>query len=204
MDETSIRARLAFKQKEIDLILTIDHIRDTAPDPATMLVAIADALVEQFQADLCMICLRERETGELELKAVSDHQQRFGQLRVTRALAERVLEAQLEIGVVVWQGERVKAALGLDQVWDGLQLAALPIVMREDEHLGALLLARSGRPFDAQDIALLKTAESQVDSAVVQGYASYDLQQRNKELGSLVVRGERITAGTKIRGKVQW
>jgi adenylate cyclase len=57
--------------------------------------------------------------------------------------------------------------------------------------LGALLLARSRSSFDQDDLVLLKTAESQIDSAVAQVHAYYELQQRNLELGT-IYRVDRI------------
>ncbi|HDQ70784.1 MAG TPA: GAF domain-containing protein [Chloroflexi bacterium] len=72
-----------------------------------------------------------------------------------------------------------------------LQLAGIPIIMGAEQRLGAVLLARARRPFGADEVELLKVAESQIDSAVVQGYAYYDLQQRNKELET-IYRVDRI------------
>jgi GAF domain-containing protein len=67
----SLRTQLHLKQKELRLTLSIDHIRDTASDPTTMLSAIVDTLADGFQADVCLICLLDRETGELALKAIN-------------------------------------------------------------------------------------------------------------------------------------
>jgi adenylate cyclase len=185
----TLRDELAQKRKELDLILAIDHIRDTIPDPPAMLSAIANTLAERFQAELCLLCLLDRETGVLELKAVNDRSAPLDQLEpvITRELAQRVVEAD---GVTVWEGSQVLSPSALAQLPDSLQLAAVPIIM-EDERLGALLLARSKVPFDSNDVELLKIAESQIDSAVIQGYAYYDLQQRNKELET-VYRTDRI------------
>jgi len=201
-DETpkAIRARLELKQKELDLIMAIDHIRDTLAEPSAMLAAIANVLADQFQADLCLLCLLDRETGEVELKAVNDRSERFGQLgaALTRELAERAVEAD---DVVLWEGSEVLPPpspptgggeeSALAHLPECLQLAAVPIILGAEERLGALLLARSRAPFGPNDSELLKTAESQVDSAVVQGYAYYDLQQRNKELET-IYRVDRI------------
>jgi len=185
-DETSeaLHFRLEQQQKELGLILAIDHIRDTAPEPTTMLAGIADTLADCFQAELCLICLQNRETGEVELKAVSDRGQRFGHLGLTRELAARVLQLN---DVLIWKGDELRSILAADQLYEtnAIELAAIPIVMGAEEHLGALLLARSRAPFSAHDVALLKTAESQVDSAVIQGYAYHDLQQRTKELETI-------------------
>ena len=185
-DETpqALRARLDQKQNELALILAIDHIRDTVTEPPAMLSAIANVLAGQFQADLCLLCLLDRETGTLELKAVDDRSESFGQLGplITRELAQRIIEAD---DVVIWKSSDVLSESALAQLPDDLQLAAVPIIMGADNRLGALLLARSQPPFDSNDIALLQVAESQIDSAVMQGYAYYDLQQRNKELETI-------------------
>jgi adenylate cyclase len=179
----ALHSRLELKQKEMDLVLAIDHIRDTAPEPSAMLAAIVNALADRLQADLCWLCLVDRETGELALKAVNERRGRLGHLEPAtgRDLARRAVEAD---GVTIWQEDETPPALGLSQ------LAAVPISLGE-ERLGALLLARSQTPFDQDDVALLKTAESHVDSAVMQAYAYYELQQRNKELET-IYRVDRI------------
>jgi len=176
--------RLKLNQKELRLIMAIDHIRDTLPEPSAMLTAIANALADQFQADLCLLCLLDRETGELELKAVNERSAQFGQLEplIVRELAQRVVEAD---DVAIWEGSEVLPRSALSQLPDNLQLATVPIIMGTEERLGALLIARSQAPFGPHDVELLKIAESQIDSAVVQGYAYYDLQQRNKELETI-------------------
>ena len=186
----ALREMLALKQRELDLTLKIDHIRDMVPEPATMLAAIANVLTDQFQADLCLLCLLDRETGELELKAVTHRSERLGQLEsvITRELAERAVEAD---DIVIWEASEVLAEDDLARLPGRLQLVAVPIIMGTDERLGALLLARSQPPFGPDDVALLETAESQIDSAVIQGYAYYDLQQRNKELET-IYRVDRI------------
>jgi adenylate cyclase len=178
----SLRTQLDLRQKELRLTLAIDHIRDTASDPTTMLSTIVDTLADQFQADVCLICLLDRETGELALKAINDRSQSFGGMRITPELAQWVARSD---GVTIWDREQVQTALGLPHLPDTLQLAAVPIIMGDDQHLGALLLARSRSPFDQTDLALLRTTESQIDSAVIQGYAHHDLQLRNQELETI-------------------
>ena len=187
--EKALHARLKLKQKELDLVLAIDHVRDTVIEPSAMLSAIANILADQFRADLCLLCLLDRETGKLELKAINDRSEQLGQLEpiITRELAERVVEAE---DVAIWEGEDVLPELPQARLPSDLQLATIPIVLVE-ERLGALLLARSHTPFGPDDVELLKIAESQIDSAVVQGYAYYDLQQRNKELET-IYRVDRI------------
>jgi len=180
----ALRGRLALQQRKLDLMLKIDNIRDTVPEPSAMLAAIANVLTDQFQADLCLLCLLERETGELELKAFTNRGERLGELEpiITRELGERAVRAD---DVVIWEASEVLPGADQAQLPPGLQLVAVPIIMGDEERLGALLLARSQPPFGPVDVELLKTAESQIDSAVIQGYDYYDLQQRNKELETL-------------------
>jgi len=196
------QTRLILKERQLDLIMAIDYVRDTLPEPSAMLAAIANILSEKLQADLCLLCLLERETGDIELKAVNDRGELFGQLEsaATRELAKQVVKTD---DVTIWtlpdlpdaaQGwflaqkeqQENKASAQSDQVRPpGPQLATVPIIMGTDERLGALLLARSQTPFGPDDVELLKVAESQIDSAVMQGYAYHDLQQRNKELETI-------------------
>lgn len=180
----TLRAKLELKRKELDLILAIDHIRDTMPEPAAMLAAIANVLTDQFQAHLCLLCLSDRETGELELKAVTSRGERLEQWGplITRELAERAMEAD---DVTTWQGSQVAVDADQPQPPEDLHVVAIPIIMGPGERLGAVLLARSPAHFDADEVELLKIAESQIDSAVIQGYAHYDLVQRNRELETI-------------------
>ncbi len=186
----TLRERIELKQKELDLTLAIDHIRDTVIEPAAMLAAIANVITDHLQADLCLLCLLDRETGKAELKAINNHSEQSSLLgsAIIPELATRATKAD---DVVIWEGSEILPESDLAELPDGLQLAAVPIIMGAEERLGALLLARSQLPFDQNDIKLLRTAESQVDSAVVQGYAYYDLQQRNKELET-IYRVDRI------------
>jgi len=186
----ALREQLELKQKELELIMAIDHIRDTASDPSVMLTGIANILTDQLQADLCLLCLLDRETGEMELKAINDRGEQFARLGTTilQELAERAITAD---DIALWGGRKLQIESDTTQLPDGLQLAAVPIIMGTEERLGALLLARSHTPFGPNDVELIRTAESQIDSAVIQGYAYYDLQQRNKELET-IYRVDRI------------
>ncbi len=180
----SMRERLETTQRKLDLVLEIDRIRDTAPDPSAMLIAIVDLMAETLQADLCLLCLFDRETGDLELKAVNDTAQQFGALDQT--VVKRLQSVK---SAAIWQGDQVPAALRAGG--NESQVAVVPIVLREDQRLGVLLLSRTAPPFTPTDLELLRVAESQIDSAVVQGYAYHDLEQRNKELET-IYRVDRI------------
>ncbi len=175
----TLQARLALKERQLEMVMAIDHVRDTSPKPAAMLDGIANVVVDQFQADLCLLCLLDRETGEVALKAINERSDHVDlDLDAARELARRVLE---EGGVCTCQGSDLHAA----PEGEALHLAAVPIILEDDERLGALLLARLKGPFRPGDVALLEAAESQIDSAVIQGYAHRELHQRNKELETI-------------------
>jgi transcriptional regulator with GAF, ATPase, and Fis domain len=125
------------KQQELELVLAIDHIRDTLPEPSAMLTGIANVLADQFQANLCLLCLLDRETGTLELKAINDRRRQFDQLAplITREVAQQVVNAD---GVAIWKADAVLPKSALAGMPDNLQLAAVPIIL-EDRPLGALL-----------------------------------------------------------------
>lgn len=180
----NLQAALELKQKQLELIRAIDHVRDTLPDPSTMLTAIANVMADQLQAGLCLLCLLDRETGELELKAINDRGPEFDHLgpELLRQLAEQAVKAD---DVTIQEGRDLLPDSDTTALPDGLQVAAIPIIMDTDERLGALLITRTKTPFDSNDVLLLQTAESQIDSAVIQGYSYYDLQQRNKELETI-------------------
>jgi class 3 adenylate cyclase len=180
----ALRTELELKQKELDLVMAIDHIRDTNPEPVTMLSAIVNLLANRLEADLCLLSLLEPETGAATLKAVSERGHHFGQLGqiITRELAERAIALDQ---ATVWAGHEVLSAQDRAHLPNNLQLAAVPIIMGDKQRLGALLLARSQAAFGPPDIQLLKTAEDHIDSAVIQCYAYYELQQHVKELETI-------------------
>jgi adenylate cyclase len=186
----TLRDRFELKQKELNLVLAIDRIRDTVPEPSAMLTTIANVLVDELQADLCLLYLVDRERGQLELRAASDRSECFDRLDpgTARDLAQRAVEAD---GIVIGRGDELPSALGLSQPSGASQLAGVSIALTKilfpgrNLQTGALLLARSQPPFDQDDEALLKIAQSQIDSAVVQAHAYYELQQRNRELETI-------------------
>ena len=71
-EKSSLAEQLAQKERQLALVTAIDHIRDTMPEPLVMLNAIVNLLAEEFAADLCVVSLLDRETGDVELKAVND------------------------------------------------------------------------------------------------------------------------------------
>jgi adenylate cyclase len=193
--EKQLREELEHKQRQIDMLRAIDRIRDVGP-PSAMLTTIVNVLSNAFSTDLCLISILNPESGELELKAVKDRGEQFGQLgpAIVEKLAEQIVMTD---AVTIWEGGKTLARLGLKKPPEGLQLVVCPIVMEAEKRtLGAILLGRAGAPFIQRDVELLETAESQIDSAVVQAYAQHELGQRQRELETIYrvdrIRDEKI------------
>jgi len=176
----TLARQLELKQRELDLILAVDAVRDGGTAPPAMLAAIVSQVAARFDADLALLCLLDRDTGALELKVVDEHRRREHHLdsATLRPLAEQALQAG---AVRVWHGPEVKDALGVPADAAALQMVSIPIRL-EDEPLGLFMLARFRAPFTPDDLALLQVAESQLDSAVVQCQARYELEERTREL----------------------
>lgn len=182
-DIKKLQQQLALKQKELDLILAIDDIRDMMSEPSTMMTALAGILARQIDATLCGICLVERDTQRLILKAVSDRSGQFGYLD-SESLHELHTCTTGSQDIFVWSGDDIPPLLQSRYVSEDVCIAVVPICLN-GERLGLIVLTRTGTGFGPDDIELIKIAESQVDSAVIQAWEYHTLQQRNKELEAI-------------------
>ncbi len=170
----------AAARRALNLVREIDRIRDQFPEPVAMLTAVVTLLSRELQTELCMLMLRNRETTAVELRALHKRNQLSDQLieQISRQLAEQVVQLD---GVAVWPGQDLfPDQAALHDLW----MTAVPIIMGETERLGGVLLARA-RPFTDDEITLLNIAEDHIDSAIIQGYNYYDMQQRLRELEAI-------------------
>ena len=186
MEEQSLKIlqqQLTLKQRELDLVLAIDYIRDSMPDPSEMMSALVSKLNELLLSDLCLIALNDRESRELCLKAVNDRSSQFGQIS-----AEFFRELEKKLGqtseLLLLEKDDIPASFRGDTKSVPVHLVVIPIFLN-GERLGILLFARLKHAFTKKELELIEIAESQVDSAVIQAYEYYALQQRNKELETI-------------------
>jgi len=176
-DVEALKRKLAQREKELEIILAIDRIRDGTRDMQGLLSSIVEIVTSYLDADLCLISLVGEESGEPELKMVDDRRGIFGQL------SRDALQKAAEQGTAIEQVSILDDAFGLHQQGVNHLLAA-PLVIG-GERLGSLLLLNKQRGFDQDDIDLLEAVVSQTDSAVVQARTYRQLQQRNKELETI-------------------
>ncbi len=183
MKEAELRKQLAFNEKALDVVLSIDRIRDVSPGPAAIFSGLAHVICDHFHVDVCLLYVKDRETGAFDLKVVQERDQAWRD--TAAALSEtRIQEAMRDGEISLWEAADVlpfDLARGFPSTF---RMATLPVFM-DEKPLGLILMARSAPVFDDQEIELMHIAESQIDSAIVQAYTHHDLTQRNKELETI-------------------
>jgi adenylate cyclase len=176
-DMETLKRKLAQKEKELEIILAIDRIRDGTTDMQELLSSIVQVVTDYLDADLCLMSLVKEKSGELELKMVDDRRGIFGQL------SRDALRKAAERGTAIEQVSILDEPFGLHQQGVNHLLAA-PLVIG-GERLGSLLLLNRRRGFAQDDIDLLEAVVSQTDSAVVHARTHRQIWQRNKELETI-------------------
>jgi adenylate cyclase len=183
MKEAELREKLAFNEKALDVVMSIDRVRDVSPGPAAIFSGLAHVLCDQFHVDVCLLYVMDRETHAYDLKVV---QERDAAWRDTaEALSEtRIRDAMREGEISLWEAADVLPPDMVSRFPATFRMAAIPVFM-EEKPLGLILMTRNAPIFDEQEIQLMHVAESQIDSAIVQAYVHHDLTQRNKELETI-------------------
>ena len=173
---------LALKNRIIDLIMAIDGIRDNYPEPTIMIDKIVNLVAENFQTDLCLMALLNRETEQVEIQAMRqepDVEPALIESMTTGELINHAMELQ---GVTVWRGDKRPELLSLDKNNEDVEVAVVPIIMKKHEPLGVMLLACRSHSFSRDDVECLEYIEDHIDSAVIQGQNYYELEHRNRQL----------------------
>jgi adenylate cyclase len=156
------------QDRQLQLVLAMDHVRDMLHDdenPHHMFDKLATLLKEQFQADACAIML-VAETSEDEIEALAH-------VGLPESIAIQMCRQAIQYHHVT-----------------PLPDAALPNtvgiqIFLDDFPMGAVVLSREAKSFDESELALLKLAEGQLDSAVAQARTIWKLSQRNRELEAI-------------------
>ncbi len=179
-DQNTLREKLVMKQKEIDLLVAIDRLRDESPGPGAVLSGIARLLVETLSAQVCLIFLLDRETSNLELAAICERCDWYDDAS-QEVLGNVAQEALLSSATSVWPA----GTMPLSGLPAGVHNMAVPITFGEDQKLGVIVLARAGAPFGDTETELVSLAENQIDSAIIQGYTAGRLSQAQRELETI-------------------
>ncbi len=183
MKEAELRKQLEFNQKALDIVLAIDRIRDVSPGPAAIFSGLAHVMCDHFHVDVCLLYVADREMGTFDLKVVQERDQTWRD--TATALSEtRIRGAMHEGEIALWKAADVLPPDLASKLPPSFRMAALPVFM-DEKPLGLIMMARNTPPFEDQEVDLMRIAESQIDSAIVQAYTHHDLAQRNRELETI-------------------
>ena len=174
---SDLNARLAQRERELALLLEMDRIRDQTVDVTRLLTQATEVLVQALDVDLCFTGLTDVESGEIELKSVSDRMQLFSRVE-SGQIHELLEQARALDQMSLLAPHESLAAQGVTDV------LAVPLVIQEDR-LGAVVLANRQRAFVPDDMDVVHAVVSQTDSAIVHARAERRLKQRNLELETL-------------------
>ncbi|MCC6191528.1 MAG: GAF domain-containing protein [Anaerolineales bacterium] len=178
MPGTLSEAQLRLKARQLDLILSIDRLRDNLGDERELAAAIVACLTGALDAQLCWLCLRDDDTGQLQLRALTDRVGLNGSGAAAEALLSLAQQAAGQTGAEFVQADVV---LGPGRPAHGL---AAPLRVG-GASLGALLLLNVDRPFSAVELALVEGAISQIDSALQHARTLRELRRRQLELETI-------------------
>ncbi|MEO1165740.1 MAG: GAF domain-containing protein [Chloroflexota bacterium] len=159
----------SLKENQLSLLIAMDAARDGVDedsDPMTMFRHIVRILKVHFSADASAVLLIDIKTGETELIAAVGMPPDMGMDLAKEAMH---FEVPQPLSSSAWAH-----ALGLRIFID-----------RERTVAGGIVLARNNEAFAEDATALLKLAESQIDSAVVQARTMWRLAERNRELEAI-------------------
>jgi len=164
-----LQAALIQKERELQLVLALDKVRDNLEDdgdPQTMIQAIVDLLKNSVEADAFAITMLMETSDDIEY-SVNQGFDENDAVALCREASHHVLP--LSISNSQWP-----FAVGMS-----IHLE------RDPFPLGGMVLARQSHAFDEGEIALLRLSESQIDSAIVQARMVWKLAQRNRELEAI-------------------
>ena len=175
---TDLAEQLALKNRQLELIMAIDRLRDGAADERELVAGIVSALADAVEAELCLLCVRDEDTARLQLRALTDRAGVYADPTAEerlRALAVRA--ADLPAGQVLDTTLDLGRARPLDVLAAPLRVPG--------ESLGAALLLNADRDFTRGEQAVLEAGLSQVDSALQHAHTVRELERRQLELETI-------------------
>ncbi|MCS6910420.1 MAG: GAF domain-containing protein [Anaerolineales bacterium] len=171
--------RLKWKSREVDVLLALDRIRDSAQSERELVAELLNTLTDAAEAELGLLWLTDEDTpgDDLVLRGVVDRAQLFtGEAPAALAALARQAAAQPTAAFL-----KADLQLGERRLTYAL---AMPLRVGE-EQLGVLLLLSTDRPFDRPEQDLIQKAAGQIDSALRHARLVRDLQRRTRELETI-------------------
>ena len=181
-----MRLKLVRKERELEILLDMDRIRDSSRDQSSLLADITGYLVDRFGARAGVFYLIDSDARSLALDNSVCRGQSEGSFKPVERLPANNFIAAL--------ASRKIAAFGpgsmpgcVTAVSESISAMAC-VIMAVSIHgvtLGYFLIVRTEGTFSEEEIALLTLAENQIDSAVIQMKKSQEIKLRNLELEAI-------------------
>lgn len=161
--------KLAERNRELEAIFQIDHLRDSAPDERSLLNSFCAVLLKHFDATFCVIFMEFNDNRD-EIIRGSILSENLPQTLLNR-LRQKLLDVQSP-QIMVPPAELEQYAL-----------LVAPLKVSGDS-VGSILVARK-KPYTNAESRLLYAMMSQIDSAAVKHRISRQLELRNHELEAI-------------------
>jgi adenylate cyclase len=167
--QARIMWKLAERNRELEAIFQIDHIRDSSPDEKGVLNSFCAVILKQFEATFCLIFTEGEDNRDIIMRGsiLSDS---LPQLILNR-LRVKLMDVQSPQPIISPPELEQYALLGAPLRVSG-------------KSVGSIIIARN-KAYSHADSRLLFAMMSQIDSAVVKHRISRQLEQRNRELESI-------------------
>ncbi len=161
--------KLAERNRELEAIFQIDHLRDSSPDERSLLNSFSAVILKHFEAEFCIVMVDTDEQRETIVRGNIYGESLSQQLK--NRLRAKMQDVQSPQTFVI--------APELEK----FVLLGAPLRVYGDP-VGAIIIARV-RTFSNVESRLLYAMMSQIDSAVVKHRISLQLAQRNRELEAI-------------------
>lgn len=166
------------KKAELQILFSIDEIRDECPEPREMFERIVELLNTEFHALFCLLYIADDESGVLDLWGsscarketligVNNHIKADKLFKWLDEHYDALSRTKEEAVIMILRNKTLPPELQINHS-DPVQLVCVQIVL-DNKKIGVLVLARE-TSFSSLEIATLKAANSQIDSSIVQAH----------------------------------
>lgn len=161
--------KLAERNRELEAIFQIDHLRDSTPDEMSLLDSFLAVILKHYEANFCIAFVEDEQYNEILIR---------GSLEQNVSTEPVILHMRMK-AFEVQSPQQIPAPMQLEPN----VLLAAPLKV-SSQPVGAILVGRE-KAFSISDHRLMYAMVSQMDSAIVKHRIARQLDQRNRELEAI-------------------
>jgi adenylate cyclase len=183
IENLTAKEKAARKISELTMISELDDIRDSTSDAREIMARALDIIGKYVHVDRSVAVVVNEISGDSDIVATG------GRANITGVndswllgLAREAISKKKEVALHVAKKH--------------CDVFVMPVIMGESEVFGAFVLVSKTEPFGERAVALFRTAESQLDTALDHARVFGDLMRKNKEL-DLIYSIDKIRDTTK-------